>query len=156
MFKVKRGDVLDSKREVINRVLVTLFNNILHIEEKALKTGPYKNLTISELHVIEAIGKEGPSPMSVIAAKLYVTVGTLTIAINNLVRKGYVMRERSETDRRVVLIQLTDLGVDAHKHHEIFHNEMIEYTMASLSDEESDVLTKALSKITDYFAEKYT
>lgn len=132
-----------------------LFNSILHIEEKALKTGPHKNLTISELHVIEAIGTIGPSTMSTIAGKLNITVGTLTIAMNNLVRKGYVSRERSEEDRRVVLVQLTDLGKEAHRHHEAFHNEMIEYTMQSLSDEESDVLVGALSKISDYFSKKY-
>jgi DNA-binding MarR family transcriptional regulator len=145
----------DRKRKIINHLLVDLFNSILHIEEKALKTGPYKNLTISELHVIEAIGNLGPSPMSVIAGKLNITVGTLTISMNNLVRKGYVSRERSEEDRRVVLVQLTPLGLEAHSHHETFHNEMIEYTMQSLNDTESDVLVSALSKISDYFNKKY-
>jgi DNA-binding MarR family transcriptional regulator len=145
----------DDKRNVLNHLLVVLFKNILQIEEKALKTGQFKNLTIGELHVIEAIGIDRTSPMSAIAAKLDITVGTLTISMNNLVRKGYVNRTRSDEDRRVVLIALTDLGEKAYYHHEAFHKEMIGFTLNSLSEEESDVLVRALSKITRYFNEKY-
>jgi DNA-binding MarR family transcriptional regulator len=149
------SDMTDNKRTVINHLLVDLFNHILHIEEKALKTGPYNNLSISELHVVEAIGIDQTLPMSSIAGKLDVTVGTLTVSMNNLVKKGYVIRERSEVDRRVVLIHLSSLGQDAFRHHEKFHKEMIEYTMEVLSEKESDVLVDVLSKLTDYFNKKY-
>ena len=136
-------------------MLVVMFNQILNIEEAALKKGKYKNLTLSELHVIAAIGCESAQPMSVIASKLDVTVGTLTIAMNNLVKKGYVTRIRSEEDRRVVLIALSEQGVEAYAHHESFHEEMINFTMSALNDTETDVLVKTLSKVTDYFNQKY-
>ena len=51
--------------------------------------------------------------MSSIAKELSVTVGTLTIAMNSLVKKGYVKRERGEEDRRVVYISLSDKGKKA-------------------------------------------
>lgn len=147
---------MDSKKKaVLNHLLVVLFNNILSIEEKALKTGPFKNLTMSELHVIEAIGHHKATQMSSVAARLHVTVGTLSIAINNLVKKGYVERVRSEEDRRVVNIVLTEKGFEAFAHHEAFHQEMIDFTIAELDELESDVLVKALSKVTDYFNKKY-
>lgn len=146
---------MDNKEEVLNHFLVVLFNQILSIEEKALKKGPYKALTLSELHVIEAIGEENALPMSTVASKLDVTVGTLTIAINSLVKKGYVNRDRSHEDKRVVLISLTTLGVEANHHHARFHEEMIAYTSNILEEGEMDVLIKALSKITTYFERKY-
>lgn len=146
---------MDSKKEVLNHLLVVLFNQILSIEEKALKKGPFNNLTIGELHVIEAIGDYSENAMTAIATRLDVTVGTLTIAINNLVRKGFTTREKSEIDRRVVLIGLTDLGREAYNHHKAFHEEMIAFTMSSLDEAEGDVLIKALSKINDYFNKKY-
>ena len=46
--------------------------------------------------------------MSAVAKSLSVTVGTLTIAMNHLVKKGYVERRRSEEDRRVVLVSLSE------------------------------------------------
>ena len=146
---------MEPKKEVLNHLLVVMFNQILNIEEKALKKGPYKNLTLSELHVIEAIGYDATLTMSTIATKLDVTVGTLTIAMNNLVKKGYVSRVRSETDRRVVLICLTDLGQEAFMHHSAFHKEMINFTLSVLNPEEGDVLIRALEKMTAYFNQKY-
>jgi len=146
---------MDSKREVLNNLLVVIFNQILNIEERALKKGSFDNLTMSELHVIDAIGYQTTKPMSAIAAKLDITVGTLTIAMNNLVKKGYVTRVRGEEDRRMVLICLTELGQNAFSHHEAFHEEMINFTMSSLDAQESDVLVKSLSKMTDYFNQKY-
>jgi DNA-binding MarR family transcriptional regulator len=146
---------MKEKRDVLNNLLVVLFNNVLTIEERALKRGAFKALTLSELHVIEAIGLEQPTHMTQVANRLGVTIGTLTIAINNLVSKGYVTRKRAESDRRVVNIALTDLGHKAFKHHEAFHDDMISDITASLSDEESNILVEALSKVTVYFEEKY-
>ena len=146
---------MNNKREVLNNLLVVLFNNILTIEEKALKKGAFGDLSISELHVIEAVGQESPPSMTRIANRLNVTVGTLTIAINNLVRKGYVQRVKDENDRRVVRVELTPSGEAAFRHHEIFHEEMIEFTISTLSDEQSGMLVEALSKTTLYFEEKY-
>ena len=92
--------------ETLNEVLVNLFRDITDIEQKAIITSEYRELTNNDMHVIEAIGIEEPKNMSTIARKLSVTVGTLTISMNSLVKKGYVVRRRSEEDRRVVVICL--------------------------------------------------
>lgn len=39
-----------------------------------------------------------------------ITAGSLTTAMNALVNKKYVLRERGEKDRRVVYIWLTERG----------------------------------------------
>ena len=96
--------------ETFHDLLVRLFNDILNIEERALITEEFKDITNNDMHIIENIGKEGQKSMSTVAKALSITVGTLTIAINGLVKKGYVNRERSEKDRRVVLISLTSKG----------------------------------------------
>ena len=83
-------------REVINDTLVNLFNEILKLEEDVLVTGEFQNISVNDFHVINAIGMEDTKNMSTIAKQLDITVGSLTTAINALVRKGYVVRERSE------------------------------------------------------------
>ena len=95
------GSSLNQAEQLINELLVDSFNKITAIEKDALKKGPLQDLTINELHAIEAIGLEG-RPMTEIAKKLGVTVGTLTTMVNNLVKKDYVERVSSEEDRRVV------------------------------------------------------
>ena len=87
---------------ILNEVLVRLFRDIMDIEEKAIITSEYQDITNNDMHVIEAIGIGAPKNMSAIAKELSVTVGTLTIAMNSLVKKGYVVRDRGQEDRRVV------------------------------------------------------
>lgn len=134
-----------------NGILVKLFNEIMAIEQRALITDEFKNISNNDMHIIEAIGRKEPKNMSTVAKSLKVTVGTLTIAINNLVKKGYVERVRSESDRRVVLISLTDLGKRAYDHHEQFHYEMIKALLEDLNEDEKKVLTKSLGNLVRYF-----
>ena len=43
-------------REVINDVLVHLFNEIMELEEQAIITEEYKDITNNDMHIIEAVG----------------------------------------------------------------------------------------------------
>ena len=121
---------------ILNEVLVRLFRDIMDIEEKAIITSEYQDITNNDMHVIEAIGIGAPKNMSAIAKELSVTVGTLTIAMNSLVKKGYVVRERGQEDRRVVYISLSDRGRRAYAHHARFHKEMIDALMEKLDGQE--------------------
>lgn len=130
---------------------MSLFYDIMTVEEKALISDEFKDISSNDMHIIEAIGIEAPQNMSSIAGRMKVTVGTLTIAINNLVKKGYVVRTRGEKDRRVVFISLSEKGKKAYDHHQQFHHEMTEAILNRLSKEEIEVLMKALHNIRDYF-----
>ena len=137
--------------ETLNDVLVNLFRDITGIEQKAVRELGYPDITINDLHVIEAIGAGEQKSMSSIARALSVTVGTLTISVNSLVKKGYVIRQRSSEDRRVVLISLSPKGKDVFKHHAGFHQSMIDSIVKELTPEEMTALTKALAKLNSWF-----
>lgn len=137
--------------DTFHEILVTLFNDITDIEEKAVITEEFKDITNNDMHVIEAIGLGKGRNMSSVAKDLSVTVGTLTIAVNNLVKKAYVHRSRSEKDRRVVLVSLTAKGKKAFHHHKKFHEDMIKATIDGLNLEETEVLVKALSNLAEFF-----
>lgn len=140
---------------VINELLVESFNDILVIEQTALKEGVFKDMSITEMHTIEAIGMYVPRTMSEVANDLSITVGTLTIAISNLVKKGYVERQRSEQDRRVVKIALTKKGKLAFRVHKKFHSDMVKATVEGLNPEEEGILTSALEKLNEFFKSRY-
>lgn len=145
----------NSTEDILNTLLVQLFYDILHIEEKAMKNTEFANLSITEIHTIEAIGTEGNRTMGEIAHDLRITVGTLTTAINRLIKKGYAERKRIEEDRRVVLVSLTEKGKDVFDEHSVFHKEMIEAILENFEDGDLEVLTKALGKATRFFEKKY-
>lgn len=135
----------------LNEILVKLFRNINAIEEQAVKSGEYKDMTTNDMHVIEAIGLEEAKNMSTVAKSLAVTTGTLTISVNSLVKKGFVDRIRSETDRRVVLVSLTAKGKKAFRQHQKFHEDMINAAVAQLNEEEKVILQKALTDLNIFF-----
>ena len=137
--------------ETINDVLVNLFNEIMDIEQKALATSEYKNISVNDMHIIAAIGINEPKNMTTVAKALSVTVGTLTIAVNNLVKKGYVQRVGSEEDRRVVLISLSETGKKVYFHHKAFHDKMVIGILKGLSAQETEVLTRVLQNAQEFF-----
>lgn len=138
----------------LNELLVKTFRNINEIEERAIRTGEYRDVTPNDIHVIEAIGMGEKKNMSTVAKALHVTTGTLTISINSLVKKNYVERVRSEEDRRVVLVSLTEKGRRAFLHHQQFHEKMVNVIVEQLSEEEQQVLEKALMRINQFFFSK--
>ena len=106
-----------SNNRVLNELLVNLFHNVMDAEAKAVITDEFKDITNNDMHILEAIGIEEPKSMSRIAGELHVTVGTLTTNMNSLERKGYLTRNRSTRDKRVVLVTLTEKGRKAFFHH---------------------------------------
>ena len=137
--------------DVLNSILVNLFNDILNIEEKALITEEFKGISVTDMHIIEAIGVMEQRTMSKIAKTLGVTMGTLTIGVNGLVKKGYVERNRSQKDRRIVYASLTVKGKAAYVHHMRFHKDMINSVINDVTEEEAEILTRTLKKLEDFF-----
>ena len=137
--------------ETLNGVLVGLFRDVMDLEQKAIITSDFQDITNNDMHVIEAIGIDTSKNMSAIARELSVTVGTLTIAVNNLFKYGYVVRRRGQKDRRIVYISLSEKGRRAYEHHAEFHRKMIEGIRSSLSSEEMEVLVKTLKHLDGWF-----
>lgn len=128
----------------INSYLVSIFNDVLMIEERTLQTSQFKDVSIKEMHTIDAIGMYQEHTTSEVAKKLGITVGTLTVSVNNLVRKNYVNRVRSEKDRRVVKLALTKKGRLLYRLHDKFHRDMVRETIKEMSEEEAELLMKGL------------
>ena len=131
----------------INTILVRLFNDILDYESKVFKNTEFKDITTNDMHIIDVIGLNQKKNMSGVAKDLSVTMGTLTISINNLVKKGYVTRVRSEKDRRIVYVELSKKGIDAYNKHNEFHKDMVTSMLDTLNDKETEILIKGLHKI---------
>lgn len=139
----------------INGLLVELFNKILKIEQNAIKNGALRDLSVTEIHTIDAIGMYKQRTMSEVAFDLAITIGTLTTGVNKLIKKGYVKRSRIESDRRVVLISLTKKGKLAYRLHEKFHKDLVKRTIDRLSNKEEELIEISLKKISDFLGYKY-
>ncbi len=147
---------MNEKLIEINKMLVEVYDDVNRIEEYSIKKGNFSDLSITEIHTIDAVGMYGSKTMSEIAAELDITMGTLTIAVDKLIKKGYMERSRSTQDRRIVNVSLTKRGKLAYRIHEKFHLDMVKAIMQDFTSQEEEVLLTALKKLNVHLKEIYS
>jgi len=143
-----------SQQQKVNDFLVDTFNSILLWEEKALSQSGLSNLSVREMHVIDAVHRleqQSKNTMSQVAARLHISGGALTTSVNTLIKKGYLVRSADLKDRRIVLVNTTDTGKKAEALHHRFHQDMIEHIAATMSDDEIENLTTCLESLSEFF-----
>ncbi|GAA2208376.1 MarR family transcriptional regulator [Nonomuraea monospora] len=64
----------------------------------------------TDLQCLELIARHGPTPAGEIAKLMRLPTGTMTTVIDRVERAGLAVRQRSASDRRRVLVSLTDQG----------------------------------------------
>ena len=141
--------------ETLNEILVHLFQDLMDIEGRCLITEEFSDMTNNDMHIVEAIGLGEAKLSSEVAKLMSVTTGTLTRAVDGLVEHGYVVRTRSDKDKRVVYLTLTERGKAAYEHHKRFHENMVANVKANLSEEELAILIRALNHLNEYFRSAY-
>lgn len=146
-----------STESIIRSFLIDVFNEILK-DEESIVTKPFKKLSLREVHVIEAVckadEKDRDNSATAIANSLGITGGTLTTAVNGLEKKGYLVRQRDEADKRIVRILPTGKGRKVQEYHMQYHKKMVDRIMYILNDEETAVLIKALGSLATFFKAK--
>lgn len=133
-----------------------MFNQILAYEEQALNGMGARDLSVKELHVLEAVGgltAAGRNTMTQIADALAIRVSTLTTAVNTLVRKGYLDRGGEPGDRRVIRVFLTPKGEEANRLHAHFHARMADSAATKLEEGELEALLRSLRRLDSFFHE---
>jgi DNA-binding MarR family transcriptional regulator len=85
-------------------------------------------LTLAQTHAVEVLGNNGSLRMKDLAAKLGVTMGTLTVMVDRLSAMGLMERKPNAEDGRSFQLKLTwngeKLHAMHHQHHEVFAKEL--------------------------------
>ena len=141
--------------EQLNDLIVDAYRSILKVEETILKRSDNIDLSINEMHMLEAVGKgkNKPKTISEIAEDLGIPLPSVTVAINKLVKKGYVEKLRGEEDARIVYVTLTKQGKKIDSVHRYFHESMVRSIISGMSEQEQQVLYQGILKL-DLFLKK--
>lgn len=118
-------------------------------ERKFLKEYGIVDVTPNEVKVLYIIGISNIKSMSEIADKLKITHGTLSITVNSLVKKGYVIRTRNKQDRRVIILYLTKKSLSVIKHYGMFYYELLNQLISEIEQDHAIVLKDILGKLND-------
>lgn len=101
-----------------------VMNKMKRIEQKPRRFGTDFLLYPSEIHTIEAIGRNAGINVTALAALQGVTKGAVSQIIQKLLKKGMVVRMKDEMSDREVLLKLSDTGKIAYQAHADFHSQI--------------------------------
>ena len=142
--------------EQLNEVIVDTYRSILRVEENILKPSDQTDLSISEIHMLEAVGKgkDRRRTISELAEVLNITLPSVTVAINKLMKKGYVEKVRGEEDGRIVYVSLTRQGRRIDSAHRYFHESMVRSIIRDMTESEMQALYKGVMKLDTFLKEQ--
>ena len=132
-------------------VLMKAFHSISACSAQGLKCC---GLGDSDFRVLEVLLHKGPLPVNAIGPKVFLTPGSISIAVDRLYEKGLVSRTGSETDRRVRVVDLTARGRTLIKRLFDEHAKNMEELAQVLTESERAHLVTALKKLGKRAAEE--
>jgi len=146
--------LLDAFEEKLNLLLTDTYNNINKVEEETLRRSGI-DASISEVHLIDALGRAEEATVSGVAASLGITMASVTVAVNKLVDRGMIIKEKNQEDRRSVRLTLTKEGVRVYRIHKYFHRKMVRAVFSGLDDREREIIYKGVDRLNEFFKESF-
>lgn len=98
------------KEQKILNAFIKLMRATDSINNRLNKYHAEADLTVSQFGVLEALHHLGPLNQKALGKKLLKSGGNITLVIDNLEKSGWVERHEDPSDRRSMLIHLTDEG----------------------------------------------
>src|SRR5438105_4681097 len=93
-------------------------------------------LSRHQASILDHLDEIEPTTVLELARHMGVTAGTMSIAIDRLERRGYVVRLKDAKDRRRVHVRLTTAGVRVREASSVLDPQRVEALIARLRDDE--------------------
>lgn len=103
----------------------------------------------NEFAVLQTLHKNSPLMASEIANELKVSSSHITAVTDRLVGKNYIQRVRSDSDRRIVYLEITEDGKKIADEMDQIKNEYLAKKFTNLTEEEMKLMVAASTKLLD-------
>ncbi|MEZ4438047.1 MAG: MarR family transcriptional regulator [Polyangiaceae bacterium] len=141
------------RRAQVDAIVETLI--YLYTESRRLTKGLARQfgLTGPQLTVIKLLEQLGDLSLSSLSSRIKANNSTVTGIIDRMEREDLVVRERSEQDRRVVLIRLTDRGRELASRIEVEPMALFREALRSLPETDVEDLFRILGQLQRFVRE---
>lgn len=137
-----------NEKEMRNlKLLVTLSRCNSSVNSRIYPKIKEEGLTETQFSVLNLLYHKGKFNIKEIIEKTFSSGGTMTVVVNNLLKEGYIKKERSEVDKRQILISITSKGLNLLDYILGTHVENLKNTFDVLTDTEKLILTELLKKL---------
>ena len=132
--------------EIIERLSKSMQDHEASVTEHS----EFANLSITQIHYLDAIRHLENPTMTELAKHLNVTKPTATVALDRLEQDGYLTKISSAEDRRVLHVHLTKKGLRISELHDMIHQSYAELFKKALNKKELEQMTLLLNKVMDH------
>ncbi|MEK7432486.1 MAG: MarR family transcriptional regulator [Cyanobacteriota bacterium] len=133
--------------EKFGKLLDQIADWLYKAETEEIQKSEISELTYSELHTLKIIGSIQDIKLFEVADKVGVSRPSISATVDKLEKKGFVFRDKDITDRRAIIVRLTEKGSNANKEHEKFHHKMAEALLGKLNKTQQELMVKAFETI---------
>ncbi len=126
-------------------IKLTRANNSLL--SRITQRGTHPDLSVSQFGTLEALYHLGTMSQTEICNKLLKSGGNTTLVIDNLEKRGLVKRRRDPHDRRVIMVELTESGLELISAIFPRHAQVVTEEMSVLTPEEQQQLGALCKKL---------
>ena len=135
---------------------IHLRNAIANLDELILSLGQRiltyfasrsADFTIKEMFLIDVLGSRKSQTMSELAQILSVPLTTMTSMVTRLVKRGYLERSRTEEDRRIVLVSLSEKGREIFQQHRYEYIRTVSEVLEDLTEEEQRTILAFMGQV---------
>ena len=106
-------------------------------------------LSRHQASILDHLDEVDPMTLNDLARHMGVTPGTMSLAIDRLEKKGYVIRLRDTADRRRVQLRLTTAGVRVRQATSVLDPPRVESLLARLTEDEREAAIHGLRLLAD-------
>ena len=145
--------MMDEFSRELNQLLVCTYRNVGKLEEGMLHSVSGMEVSIGELHLMEIIGESKDKGVLIgeLAQHMELTPPTVTVAVNKLALKGYVVKTKSTLDKRSVIVTLTRMGKKVNAAHRYFHEQMVRNIEKLLAPGEREGMLHGMQMLNQFF-----
>ena len=122
---IKRDEASERKRETLILELSGSFRKMIRLLQNDINTRFAEHMPYNEFSVLRALFLNSPQMASQIASEVNVTSSHITAVTDRLVRKGLVERKRSNSDRRIVYLEITEHGREVTENLKLYEKNII-------------------------------
>ncbi|WP_141497311.1 MarR family winged helix-turn-helix transcriptional regulator [Bacillus pseudomycoides] len=138
---------MNEKREALILELSTSFRKMIRLLQNDINTRFSEYMPYNEFSVLRALFLKSPQMASQIASEVNVTSSHITAVTDRLVRKGFVTRKRSDSDRRIVYLEITEHGKEVTQELEAVRKEYYKEKFKGWSDQETEMVLELFGRV---------
>jgi DNA-binding MarR family transcriptional regulator len=106
-------------------------------------------LSRHQASILDHLDEVEPTTLNELAGHMGVTAATMSLGVDRLERKGYVVRLRDVADRRRVHLRLTSAGVRVREASSVLDPPRVAALVARLSDEDREAAIRGLALLAE-------